>query len=157
MSNHVGCLAVAGSLTSHTVWSRSGRSSTRVMPIARASMPVLPGDRTHRADSLACAPVTSLCCGLLFCALYDVSYSVRPVHKTHATAPNQPNFLCHCSPASSGFASSPRTTQSVMYVPLQVNRFAESSSSSSSSLLSTLKIATRQKSRGVNSDRANLD
>jgi len=41
-SSHVGCLAVAGSLISHTVWSRSGRSSTWVMPIARASMFVLP-------------------------------------------------------------------------------------------------------------------
>ena len=61
-------LAVAGSLTSHTVWSRSGRSSTQVMPIARASMSVLPGARARRTASLACAPVTPLCCGLLCCA-----------------------------------------------------------------------------------------
>jgi len=31
-SRHVGCLAVAGSLTYHTVWSQSGRSST--LPVA---------------------------------------------------------------------------------------------------------------------------
>jgi len=41
-SSHVACLAVAGSLIYHTVWLRSGRSSTRVMPITRASMAVLP-------------------------------------------------------------------------------------------------------------------
>jgi len=66
-SNQVGCLELAGSLTSHTVWSRSGRSSTRVMPIARASMSVLA--RARQVDSLACAPVTPLSCGLLLCAL----------------------------------------------------------------------------------------
>ena len=32
-SSHFGCLAVTGSLTYYTVWSRSGRSSTRVMPL----------------------------------------------------------------------------------------------------------------------------
>ena len=68
-SNHVGCLTVAGSLTSHTVWSRSGRSSTRVMPISRASMSVLPGARARRVDLLACTPATQLSCGLLLCAL----------------------------------------------------------------------------------------
>jgi len=79
------CLVVAGSLTSHTVRSRSGRSSTWVMPIARASMSVLPGARARRA-----APATQLCCGLLFCALYDVSCSVGLLHKTYAAAPTQP-------------------------------------------------------------------
>ena len=64
---------VAGSLTSRTVWSQSGRSSARVMPIARAIMALLPGARARRAASLACAPVTHLFCGLLFCTLYDLS------------------------------------------------------------------------------------
>ena len=41
-SSHVGCLVVAGSLICHTMWSRSGRSSTRVMPIVRASRSVSP-------------------------------------------------------------------------------------------------------------------
>jgi len=41
-SSHVGCLAVAGSLICHTVWSRTGRSSTRGMPIVRAGISVSP-------------------------------------------------------------------------------------------------------------------
>jgi len=64
-SSHVGCLAVAGSLIYRTVWSRSGRSSTRVIHITRANMCVLPRarDRARRpgAFSLACAAVC-VCC-----------------------------------------------------------------------------------------------
>jgi len=60
-----------------------------MMPMARASISVLPGARARRAASLACAPVTPLCCGLLFCALYDVSCSVGLLHKTYAAAPTQ--------------------------------------------------------------------
>jgi len=89
-SSHDGCLAVAGSLTYHTVWSQSGRSSTRVMPIACANMSVLSGARARRAASLACAPVTLLCCGLFFLALYDASCSVGQLHNTYAAAPTQP-------------------------------------------------------------------
>ena len=76
------CLVVTGSLTYHTVWSRSDRSSTRVMSITRASMSVLPGDREWRADSLTCAPVTLLYCSLLFLTLYDTSCSVGMVYNT---------------------------------------------------------------------------
>ena len=79
----------AGSWSSYTVWSRSDRSSTRVMSITRASMSVLPGAWARRAASLACAPVTLLCCGLLFCTLYDVSCSVGLLHKTDAAAPTK--------------------------------------------------------------------
>jgi len=46
--------------------------------------------RARRAASLACAPVTPLCCGLLCCALYDVSCSVGLLHQTYAAAPTQP-------------------------------------------------------------------
>jgi len=94
-SSHVGCLAVAGSLTYHTVWPQSGRSSTRVMSIARASMSVLQGAWARRSASLACAPVTPLCCGLFFLALYDASYSLGLLHDTYAAAPIQPiSFFC---------------------------------------------------------------
>jgi len=61
-----------------------------MMPIARASMSVLLGARARRAASPACAPVTPLYCGLLCCALYDVSCSVGLLHKTYAVAPTQP-------------------------------------------------------------------
>jgi len=88
-SIHVGCLVVAGSLTYHTVWSQSGRSSTWVMPIARASMSVLPGARALRAVSLACAPVTPLSCGF-FWVLHDASCSLGLLHDTYAAAPTQP-------------------------------------------------------------------
>ena len=56
--NHIVSMAMTGFLNSHTVWSRSGRSSTQVIPIARAIMSVLSGTRTRRGGSLACAPVT---------------------------------------------------------------------------------------------------
>ena len=46
--------------------------------------------RARRAASLACAPVTPLSCGLLCCALYDVSCSVGLLHQTYAAAPTQP-------------------------------------------------------------------
>ena len=48
-SSHVGCLTLSGSLISHTVWSRSGRSSTWVMPIAHTSMFLLPRGRPGTA------------------------------------------------------------------------------------------------------------
>ena len=91
-SSHVGCLTVAGSLTYHTVWSQSGRSSTWVMPIALSSMSVLLGARARRSASLACAPVTPLCCGLFLFALYDASCSLGLLHNTYAAAPTQPIF-----------------------------------------------------------------
>jgi len=50
----------------------------------------LPGARARRTASLACAPVTPLCCGLLFFVLYDASCSVGLLHKTYAAAPTQP-------------------------------------------------------------------
>jgi len=106
-SNHVGGLAVAGSLTSHTMWSGSGRSSTQVMPIARASMSVLPGAQARRAASLACAPVTPLCCGLLFCVLYDVLCSVGLLHKIYAAAPTQHISFATAAQPAAGLASSP--------------------------------------------------
>ena len=55
----------------------------------RASMSVLLG-AWAQAASLACAPVTPLYCGLLCCALYDVSCSVGLLHKTYASAPTHP-------------------------------------------------------------------
>jgi len=106
-SSHVGCLAVAGSLTYHTVWSQSGRSSTRVVPIARASMSVLPGARARLTSSLACAPVTPLCCGLFFLALYDASCSVGLLHNTHALAPTQPISFATAAPQATALPSSP--------------------------------------------------
>ena len=96
-SIHVGCLVVAGSLTYHTVWSQSGRSSTWVMPIARASMSVLPGARALRAVSLACAPVTPLSCGF-FWVLHDASCSLGLLHDTYAAAPTQPISVATAAP-----------------------------------------------------------
>jgi len=104
-SNHVGCLTVTGSLTYHTVWSQSGRSSTRVMPIVRASMSVLPGARARRAALLTCAPETPLCCGLLCCALYDASCSVGLLHKTYAAAPTQPISFAIAAPQAAALPS----------------------------------------------------
>jgi len=71
------------------------------MSIARASMSVLPGARARRATSLVCAPVTPLFCGLLCCALYDVSCSVGLLHKTYAVASTQPiSFPANCGLAT---------------------------------------------------------
>jgi len=65
-SSHVGCLAVAGSWICHTVWSRSGRSSTRVMPIARTSISVsLRGSCRHggrRRWRAPCAVIQNSLC-----------------------------------------------------------------------------------------------
>jgi len=105
--SHVGCLAVAGSLTYHTVWSQSHRSSTRVMPIERASMSVLPGARVRRAASLACAHVTPLYCGLFFWTSYDASCSVGLLHKTYTPAPTQPISFATAAPQAAALPTSP--------------------------------------------------
>jgi len=103
------------SLTYHTLWSRSGRSSTWVMPIARASMSVLQGARARWAASLACAPVTSLCCGLLFFALYDASCSVGLLYRTYAAAPTQPSSFDTTAPQSAALPSSPGLSQTKQF------------------------------------------
>jgi len=61
-------------------------------------MSVLPGARARREDSLACAPVTLLCCVLLFLALYDASCSVGLLYKKYAAAPTQPIFFATAAP-----------------------------------------------------------
>jgi len=75
------------------------------MPIAHASMSVLPGAR--RAASLACAPVTLLCCGLLVFTLYDASYSVGLLHKKNAAAPTQPISFAAAAPQAAACQALP--------------------------------------------------
>jgi len=77
------------------------------MPIARASASVLPGARARRAASPACAPVTPLCCGLFFLAMYDASCSVGLLHKTYAAAPTQPISFATAAPQAAALPSSP--------------------------------------------------
>jgi len=95
-----------GSLTYHTVWSQSGRSSARVMPIACASVSVLPGAWARGEVSLACAPVTQLYCGLFCLALYDASCSVGLLHNTYAAAPTQPISFATAAPHAAALPSS---------------------------------------------------
>ena len=88
-----------------TVRSQSGRSSTRVMPIARASMSVVLGARARRTASLACAPVTPLRCDLLFLALYDASCNVGLLYKKCAAAPTQPISFATAAPQAAALPS----------------------------------------------------
>jgi len=53
------------------------------------------------------APVTPLCCGLLFVELYDASCSVGLLHKKYAAAPIQPVSFATAAPASHGLPNSP--------------------------------------------------
>jgi len=79
-------LAVAGSLTYHTVWSQSGRSSTRVMPIAARQF-VCPARGPGTVGGFAIVR-SSDAAMLLFIvlALYDASCSVGLLYNTY-TAP----------------------------------------------------------------------
>jgi len=94
-----------GSLTYHTVWSQSGRSSAREIPIACATVSVLPGARARRAASLACAPV-QLYFGLFCLVLYDASCSVGLLHNTYAAALTQPISLSTAAPHAAALPSS---------------------------------------------------
>jgi len=69
--------------------------------VRRARQHVCPAGSLSRRTG---APVTPLCCGLLFLALHDASCSVGLLHKTYAAAPTQLISFCHRSPASRGFA-----------------------------------------------------
>jgi len=100
-SSHVGSLA----LTYNTVWSRSGRSSTRVMPIARASMSVLPGARARLTASLACAPVTPLYCGVLFFGTVWCIMQCWAAAQNYAAAPTQPISFATAAPQAAAMPS----------------------------------------------------
>jgi len=76
------------------------------MRIARASMSVLPGARAPRQASVAFAPVTPLCCGYFFLALYDASCSVGLLHKTHAAAPTRPISFATAAPQAAALPTS---------------------------------------------------
>jgi len=102
-SSHVGCLAVVGSLTYHTVWSQSDRSSTRVMRIARTSMSVLLGARARPG---VCAGVRSFGAAVLWFILFGIVWCIMQccaAAQYVCSSPHPAYLLCHRSPASRGF------------------------------------------------------